>query len=594
MTQVEAMAIGGSSECVDLPSLFEKAASAWGGDGSALIAYRSSALDGPKSELTRAGLASEIRRTATFLRQQGIGQSDRIALLLPTIPEIHLLLWGGMAVGSVALINPLLQTNHVMHLVDEVGARLLCVPTAALSPQLADVGETIARARPDLKILRVGPDGFFPACLAAVDGSAQSFPKSVEAEAALFHTGGTTGRPKIAPLTLSNLLSAARLLTLVLDYAPSDRFFSPLPLFHIAGAIVGGLAPFLAGTTVIMPSPLGLRDPAVVADCWKLLERERATMMVAVPTSLAALCNVPVGDADLSSLSYVLTGTSPLPEETARRFTALTGKQVHTGYGMTETSGVIAYAPRHESARPTTTGKPLPGLEVRVQHLDREKTQIGRVLVRGPNVFAGYLDGKGIPDDGWIDSGDLGFIDQDGWLTLTGRSKDLIIRGGHNIDPAVIEEAAVRHPSVVLAAAVGQIDDYAGEVPVLYVQLQPGADEHRVLAELQADLNASVAEPPARPRAIRIFDPMPTTAVGKIFKPTLRLDAARLEVEALLLTQGVTAEDISVAHDDGGQITIKVILSDAFASSCATIQALIERYPVKAAVRVKDGVSASG
>lgn len=112
--------------------------------------------------------------------------------------------------------------------------------------------------------------------------------------------------------------------------------------------------------------------------------------------------------------------------------------------------------------------------------------------------------------------------------------------------------------------------------------------------ELQADLNASVAEPPARPRAIRIFDPMPTTAVGKIFKPTLRLDAARLEMEALLLTQGVIADDISVAHDEGGQITIKVILADAFASNCATIQGLIERYPVKAAVSVKDGVPASG
>jgi fatty-acyl-CoA synthase len=294
-----------------------------------------------------------------------------------------------MAVAGVALVNPLLQTDHVGHLVDQAGAKVLCVPTVALSPELAERGREIARLRPGLKLVTVGADGDYNVDLAhSPVSTTQSYGRQADAAAALFHTGGTTGRPRIAPLSLANLLSAVEFLTPVLEYRPIDRFFSPLPLFHIAGAIVGGLAPILAGATVVMPAPAGLRDPAIVASCWRLLERERVTMMVAVPTSLAALCNVPVGPADLSTLDYVLTGTSPLPEETGRRFTELTGKSVHTGYGMTEDAGVIAYAPRAEPARPTTVGKPLPGIDVRVDALG-DGQRAGRVMLRGPNIFHG-------------------------------------------------------------------------------------------------------------------------------------------------------------------------------------------------------------
>jgi fatty-acyl-CoA synthase len=572
---------------VDLPALFDRAAMTWGANGDALIAYRSADLDGPKTVWSRQALAGDIRRTASLLRTLGLTTDDRMALLLPTVPEIHTLLLGGMAVAGVALINPLLQLEHVLHLLDEADAKLLCVPTVELSAPLAEMGAKISAARPQLRLMTVGSGGDYPACLAdiAADRTAV-FERHLAAFAALFHTGGTTGRPKIAPLTLANMLHAAQFLTPVLDFKPHDRFFSPLPLFHIAGAVVGGLAPFLAGTAAIMPSPAGLRDPTVVAHCWRLLERERATMMVAVPTSLAALCNVPVGDADLSALDYVLTGTAPLPDETARRFSALTGKDVHTGYGMTETAGVIAYAPRREQARSSTVGKPLPGVEVKVEPFAGQTTSVGRVMVRGPNVFSGYLKAPAREAGNWVDTGDLGFLDDDGWLTLTGRSKDLIIRSGHNIDPAIIEEAATRHPDVVLAAAIGQIDDYAGEVPTLYVQLKQGADEQRVLTELAALLEQQVAEPPARPKHIYAIATIPTTAVGKIYKPALRLNAAQRRIDKLFADYGLSPLSLSVRDDVGGKITIYADLHPRDMLRSEEMAGLIARFPVDVRIAV--------
>jgi fatty-acyl-CoA synthase len=576
------------AETIDLPVLFDQAAETFGAAQSALIAYRSAQVDGPRTVWSRRALAGDIRRTAVLMQSRGLKTDERVALLLPTIPEIHPLLWGGMAVSGVALINPLLQVEHILHLLDEVDAKLLCVPTAVLSGPLAAVATVIADARPDLQLLTVGPGGEFPACLAdVVEIEGSTFERRSDAHAALFHTGGTTGRPKIAPLTLANLLHAVNSLTPCLAYRPEDRFFSPLPLFHIAGAIVGGLAPFLSGTTVIMPAPAGLRDPTIVQQCWKLLERERATMMVAVPTSLAALCNVPLDGVDLSHLEYVLTGTAPLPDETGRRFSALTAKQVHTGYGMTETAGVIAYAPRHQKAMPATVGQPLQGVKVKIDPLSSSDPSLGRVMVRGPNVFSGYLGHPKRIVDVWMDTGDLGFFDDDGWLTLTGRSKDLIIRGGHNIDPAVIEEAATRHHAVVVAAAIGQIDDYAGEVPVLYVQLKPESDEQAVLAELAAFLEKEIAEPPARPKAIHAIGAIPTTAVGKIYKPALRLDAAYRRIDRLFKDYAVNPISLSAKDDVGGMITIYAELAANDSSRKDELSGLIARFPVKVQLAVR-------
>lgn len=229
-------------------------------------------------------------------------------------------------------------------------------------------------------------------------------------------------------------------------------------------------------------------------------------------------------------LRAIVTGGAPLPEPVALALEEQSGAAMNELYGMTEASGVIA-CPRIGRERPAgSVGLPAPGCEIAIGSPSERAGpgERGPVFVRGPNVFAGYLGGgpSGVDGDRWLATGDLGALDVQGRLTLAGRQKDVIIRGGHNIDPLMIEEAAARFPGVLHAAAVGCPDTYAGEVPVLFVSPRPAVVID--LAALATHMAAEVAEPPARPKRIQVVDPMPLTPFGKVFKPALR---ARLEAE---------------------------------------------------------------
>jgi fatty-acyl-CoA synthase len=261
-----------------------------------------------------------------------------------------------------------------------------------------------------------------------------------------------------------------------------------------------------------------------------------------VPTIYAGLLQVPSAGHDLSSLKYALCGAAPMPVELIRQFEAKTGLTLIEGYGLTEgTCGTCANPPAGER-RPGSIGLRMPYCEVSIKLLDEQgryqrnaaQDEIGNLCIRGATVFKGYLQtskNQGIWVDGdWFNSGDLGRIDADGYIWLTGRSKDLIIRGGHNIDPQMIEEALHGHPAVTLAAAVGKPDEKAGELPVVYVQLKPGSQASE--AELLAHAAAHISERAAVPKDAWIIDAIPVTAVGKTFKPTLRLDAIRRVYQA--------------------------------------------------------------
>ena len=291
------------------------------------------------------------------------------------------------------------------------------------------------------------------------------------------------------------------------DLGPGTVMINPLPQFHVGGSIVGGLSPIANGWTVLLPTPLGARNPNVVRDWWSIIERNKVTVGGAVPTSLAAIMNVPRDGHDLSSLKVFVSGGSTVPVELIRRIEGELGVPVVEGYGMTEVHCYSTMNPMHGERRPGSVGLRLPYTEVRIADVAGDGTirgdcalgTIGHVLMRGPQVTPGYLDPRhdrgAMLADGWLDFGDLGRLDKDGYLWLTGRSKDLIIRGGHNIDPIVIEEALVRHPAVETAAAVGLPDTYAGEVPIAFVQLKPGADGDA--------RRAARVLPPGDPRARR-------------------------------------------------------------------------------------------
>jgi fatty-acyl-CoA synthase len=556
---------------------------------AALVGLRGAEPDGEQVVWTRRELADDLRATAALLEAEGASPGRPLGILLPTLPETHLLLWAGLQACDVGLINPLLRREHIARLITAMSIGVLAHPSRSLDPERWAIAQALAAEDADLRLLEVGPGSAFMERLRSTPprGAGRGAGGS-----ALFHTGGTTGRPKIAPLSRSNILAVSDMLRETLAFTAADIFVCPLPLFHIAGAVVGGLAPLLSGSCVVMPAPGGLRDPGVVAAFWRVVAAHRATMLVAVPTALAALTNVPVDGADLSSLQYVLTGTAPLPPETARRFTALTGKPVHTGYGMTETSGGIAYVPRTAPARPASVGPALPNLELRVMCDGRSSSgKVGEVQVRGPNVFAGYLApaDPALTRDGWFATGDLGSLDADGWLTLTGRSKDLIIRGGHNIDPAVIEDAAGEHAGVAVAAAVGQIDDYAGEVPVLYVQLRPGAgDAEAAKAQIIELLDKTIAEPPARPRVVQVLPELPLTAVGKVYKPALRALAAHTRLSALLEEEGLFAGPgrLTVDPDEGGRLLVRVRLAENESGAAERLRSRLGLFPVTALVSV--------
>ena len=328
-------------------------------------------------------------------------------------------------------------------------------------------------------------------------------------------------------------------------FQPSDVTINGYPLFHVAGVLPGALCSLAIGMHVIIPTEALFRNREVVQNYWRLAEHHRCTLMSGVPTVLAALAGVPLDGANISRLRSVRTGAAPLPPELAQRFQQIFGLQINESLGMTETAGLSTVASPGLSAPAGCVGWPLPHAQVRIVALNSDDQATGQdlpaggkgmVLYKGPNLFSGYLDAaetaRSFTPDGWLITGDVGFIDEQGRLNLSGRAKDLIIRGGHNIDPKVIEDALGAHPGVDLCAAVGAPDAYAGELPVAFATLKAGAQVSE--AELLAFTAERVDEAPARPKSLTILERMPVTNVGKIYKPELRTLATAAVVEGLI------------------------------------------------------------
>ncbi len=363
-----------------------------------------------------------------------------------------------------------------------------------------------------------------------------------------------------------------------LDLNAATRIVNGLPLFHVAGSIICCLSPLAAGGEVLIPTAAGLRNPEVVAGHWRMVERFRPTIIGNIPTSLVALLDVPTNGADLSSVRFWISGGALLPAALGEAFRSRFGIEVHQVYGMTESTSLISVVSAHEVPIAGAAGHAPPGVEIEVRRLLVDGTlgecvqsgESGVLVVRGPNVFAGYLGDTPAPftEDGWLITGDLGSVGADGLVRISGRAKDLIIRSGHNIDPAVIEDAAASHPQLVTSAAVGRPDVYAGEIPTLYVVLREKSPE--ILADLHAHMRRTVPEPPARPKSIIPLPTLPMTAAGKIDKPALRRDAAVRVVKEIVDASpafAASAIDITAHHEPGGRMVVTVTLADGVASS---------------------------
>jgi fatty-acyl-CoA synthase/long-chain acyl-CoA synthetase len=375
--------------------------------------------------------------------------------------------------------------------------------------------------------------------------------------AAYFHTGGTTGMPKVAQHLYSGIIYNGWLGKRLL-FKETDNVICPLPLFHVFASHVILMAMVASGAHVVFPTPAGYRGDGVFDNFWKLIERWKITFIITVPTAISALMQRPV-DADISSVKTSFSGSAPLPLELFRRFEEATGVAIVEGYGLTEATCLVSCNPPDGEKKVGSIGLRFPYTDVRiVKSVDGELVEcavdeIGEICVSNPGVYAGntYTEADKNKDLYYqgthLRTGDLGRIDGDDYLWITGRAKDLIIRGGHNIDPAIIEEALLGHDAVAFAGAIGQPDAHAGEIPCAYVELVAGATV--TVDELLAFCDSLITERAAKPKYIEILDELPKTAVGKVFKPDLRKRAIQRIYNAALQDAGLDARVTAVIDD---------------------------------------------
>ena len=394
-----------------------------------------------------------------------------------------------------------------------------------------------------------------------------------------FCTGGTTGRPKIAMRQHKNevanvLQTRATIGDDILGHGKTA--LCGLPTFHANALMVTGTLPLSVGGHVLLATSQGYRSSGMIDNFWKIIDYYQVNFFSGVPTLYSALLNVPIEGQNVSSLQYCLCGAAPMPVEVFNKFEAQTGITILEAYGMTEGSCLSSINPIDAQRKIGSIGQPVPFQPMTVVILDDAGSfvrhanvdEVGMIAFRGDNVFAGYyIDNQNaniwIEDNEgnrWLNTGDLGYQDSDGFLFLTGRKKELIIRGGHNIDPKSIEEPVYQHPSVALCAAIGKPDVYAGELPILYVQAKP--DSPLDNAALQDYCQRHIGERAAIPKEIHLIDQIPLTPVGKVFKPALKRLANVASVEALLAEQNIKASITTPEHPKYGFIT-KVVVDNA-------------------------------
>lgn len=507
----------------------------------------------------------------------GVGPDDAVAVLAPNTPEAHVVLWGAQLAGRVCPINYLLQPEHIAALLKAANAKVL----VALGPndELAvwPVAEQVVQHHPlPLIQIRAGahtePGVPVLQDQLALLSDELAFDPDLHPDrvVALFHTGGTTGAPKLAQHTQGNEAHTAWFAHAFYDMDEHAVEINGFPLFHVAGAFVYGLALLAIGARQVLPTLGGMRNAGFVRHYWKFCERERVTHLACVPTVLASLMGVPI-DADVSSVRAAYTGGSPLPSELAQRFETATGIAVRNILGMTECAGLVSIEPLRGPRTPGSAGLRLPYTEVHAVPWRDGAAQLhercapgdtGVLVLRGPHVSPGYLDAArnaGMFEQGWIVTGDLGHLDDAGRIHITGRAKDVIIRGSHNIDPGLVEDAFLAHPAVALCAVVAEPDAYAGEVPVAFVTLKPGAAIGA--SELLAAVAPTVYERPACPKRVVLLDALPMTAIGKVFKPELRLRAIEIRL-AEWAAEVAPGRAVRVqARDEGGRQRATVTLA---------------------------------
>lgn len=557
--------------------------------------------------LTWSQYHAKVTQAANLFRSLGVGPGDVVAFVLPNCTETAVTVLAGAVAGIVNPVNPLLDADQISSILRETKAKVVVTLKAFPKTEVAQkVAEAVRHAPAVKAVLEIDLNrylsppkswivpfvrpknpvahtarvlNFTAECARHPSDKLMFEDVRKDRVAAYFHTGGTTGMPKVAQHKVSGMVYNGWL-GAKLMFKASDVVICPLPMFHVFAIYPILMSMIASGGHVVFPTPAGYRGDGVFDNFWKLVERWKITYMITVPTALSALMQRPI-DADVSSLRGAFSGSAPLPLELYKRFEKATGVQIIEGYGLTECTCLVSCNPPEGLKKIGSVGIPLPYTHVRIlkhdaagKATDCGVDQIGEICVANPGVFPGStyteadknrdLFAEGI----YLRTGDLGRMDTDGYLYITGRAKDLIIRGGHNIDPAEIEEALAGHEAVAMVGAIGQPDAHAGEIPCAYVELVQGAT---VTEEALLDYaRKHIHERAAVPRTIEILDELPKTAVGKVFKPDLRRLAIRRVYNDALKTAGLPVRVEAVVEDKKRGLVAQVQRMDGVDEAAVT------------------------
>lgn len=472
--------------------------------------------------LSYGELDALVTALAANLVNYGIQPGDRIALLFPNCPQFVIAYYAINRAGAIANpLNCLLGPAEVVTILRDSGARLLLAHEAlaplaqAAQAQLPGLEQVILSGTP-AEAPSPGFEGWLRPPPNAV-ALPESRPEDI---AVLVYTSGTTGVPKGAMLTHRNLLANALACRDTIQVGPEDCFATVLPLFHSFGATVCMILPILLGACSLH---IPRFQAAALLD---ILRTSGATVFPAVPSMLALLLKVKDRSEDrLPALRLAVSGGAPLPLGVLQGFEARFGVPLLEGYGPTEASPVVSVNPLVGTRKPGSVGPPLPGVEVAIRAEDGSwltTGEVGEICVRGPNVMAGYWQQPAataeVIQQGWLLTGDMGQLDEEGYLYILGRQKDMIIVGGMNVYPREIEDVALTHPAVAEAAAVGAPHELKGEEPWLFVVLREGstATEQVLLDHCRAYLAAFKC-----PSAVHFLSELPRSATGKVQKSAL-------------------------------------------------------------------------
>ncbi|HVL65270.1 MAG TPA: long-chain fatty acid--CoA ligase [Actinomycetota bacterium] len=460
-------------------------------------------------------LAEEAARVASFLRRSGVAAGDRVALAMPNVPRFASAYFGILGAGAAAVpLNAMLTEFEAGAILEDAGVAAV---VGAGGP-----GRVAAAAAAGVGV--GGPVVVDDAGWANIGADAEAPVEREEGDlAVLAYTSGTTGAPKGVMLTHGNLLANLRQQMDV----PEDRVreddvvLMALPLFHIFGLNV------MLGLTVMNGATGVLLERFDPVPALRAVQEEGVTVLFGAPPMYVSWVRTPgVEQYDLSRVRLAVSGAAPLPPDVVRSFAEITGVDLYEGYGLTETAPALTSNRMGPRPRPGSVGKPLPGVELRVVGDDMEDVEVGdpgEVVVRGPNVFAGYWKRPDETEraftDGWFHTGDIGVIDEEGYLFLVDRKRDLIIVSGFNVYPSEVEDALVAHPAVAEAAVVGVPHPYTGEAVRAYVTLADGADasEEGLLADVRTRLARFKC-----PESIEIVDDLPHLLTGKVLRRALR------------------------------------------------------------------------